>query len=487
MGSGETAPTMVKVHRSIAERVLASGTEPDTEPDTEAAGARTTVTGPSLMSVRGILLDTPFGFQTNASEIAARAASYFAESVGATLEVAGMRSSADLTGERGHEIVARIAALPLVFSGPGSPSYALRQWKGTLVPSLLAEKLELGGAVTFASAAALTLGSATVPVYEVYKVGEDPHWLEGLDLLEPLGLPVALIPHYDNAEGQTHDTRYCYLGEERLSLMEAELDEETFVLGVDEHTALCVDLDAASAAVVGRGAVTVRVHGRSTRIEADSTVSLARIREVASELASVGSRRSPTASRGGDSAGGEWPPIGDEGTGESDTDGQRGETSFAEATADESSSPAGSGGSPLLLAIRTHESAFRFARERSDAHAMAAAALALEQEMWAWRADTLQSDEMDRGRASLRAMIADLGQLAEFGTRDPAEVIGPYIEVLVDLRDRARRDRRFAEADSVRDRLTALGVALHDTSEGSTWELADTDGGTVDIARDRAP
>ena len=32
------------------------------------------------------------------------------------------------------------------------------------------------------AAAALTLGLVTIPVYEVYKVGEDPFWLDGLDV-----------------------------------------------------------------------------------------------------------------------------------------------------------------------------------------------------------------------------------------------------------------------------------------------------------------
>jgi heme A synthase len=48
----------------------------------------------------------------------------------------------------------------MVFAGPGSPTYALRQWAGTPVPDLLADKLRTGGAVTFSSAAALTLGVA---------------------------------------------------------------------------------------------------------------------------------------------------------------------------------------------------------------------------------------------------------------------------------------------------------------------------------------
>ena len=88
------------------------------------------------------------------------------------------------------------------------------------------------------SAAALTLGSHTVPVYEVYKVGEDPRWVEGLDLLGQItGIRAAVVPHYDNAEGGTHDTRFCYLGEPRLAGLEAELPAEVGVLGVDEHTA----------------------------------------------------------------------------------------------------------------------------------------------------------------------------------------------------------------------------------------------------------
>lgn len=438
MGSGETAPTMVKVHRAVTDRVH------EALGDQKAVGGGTR-RGPDRAI--GLLLDTPFGFQTNAAELAARAVIYFRESVGATLEVAGMRNYEDLTGDKGHEVIARMVELPLVFAGPGSPSYALRQWRDTLVPSVISEKLALGGAVTFASAAALTLGSATVPVYEVYKVGEDPHWLDGLDLLSALGLPAAVIPHYDNAEGQTHDTRYCYLGEERLRLMEKELEAGTFVLGVDEHTAVMFDFEAASATVVGMGAVTVRVRGSSQRIESGETVSLEQIREIAAGLASRTPLRAP-------------------GTGAADRFAADG---FAAA----SGRPQGDG-SPLLSAIRAHEASFRAAKARSDAPGMVSAALALEEELWAWRADTLQSDEMDRGRASLRAMIGELGQLSEIGTRNPAELIGPYVDVALSLRDSARRERRFAEADSVRDRLESLGVEIHDTPDGSTWEIRGT-------------
>jgi len=444
MGSGETAPTMVKVHRAVVERLRDSG---------------------APEGVLGLLLDTPFGFQTNAAEISVRAVTYFRESVGAALEVAGMRSSADLAGENGHEIIARMVELPLVFAGPGSPSYALRQWRDTLVPSVLKEKLTLGGAVTFASAAALTLGSATVPVYEVYKVGEEPRWLEGLDLLSTLGLPAVVIPHYDNAEGQTHDTRYCYLGEERLSMMEKELEAGTFVLGVDEHTAVCIDFEAATAVVMGIGAVTVRVHGDSARIETGETVALDRILDIAAGLTSS----IPGASR----TSGAPPEKGARDDLEAEGAPRAASTGAGVGLGVGLGVGAGQqpGASPLLSAIRVHEASFRSAKASADAPGMVGAVLALEEELWAWRADTLQSDEMDRGRASLRAMIGELGQLSEVGTRDPAELIGPYVDLALGLRDAARRERRFEEADSVRDKLELLGVEIHDSPEGSTWEI----------------
>jgi len=449
MGSGETAPTMVKVHRAVVERL-----------------------GPG--PVRALLLDTPFGFQTNAAEIAARTVSYFRDSVGATLDVAGMRSAADLEGPGGDAVIARLVAAALVFAGPGSPTYALRQWQGTLVPSVLAEKLALGGALTFSSAAALTLGVVTVPVYEVYKVGEHPRWAPGLDLLAPLGLRVALIPHYDNAEGGTHDTRFCYLGEDRLAALERELPEGAFVLGVDEHTALCVDLDAGTAAVQGHGGVTVRVRGRSVRIEAGETVPFDRIPGLAAELAAGGTGDAALAVPGTAVPGTAVPGTAVPGTAVPGTDTAGGPAAGTPGgAAGAGARSADRDGPPLLSAIRLHEESFRAARDGSDAEGMVRAVLALDDELWAWSADTLQSDALDRGRASLRTMVAELGTVAERGTRDPATVVGPFVDLALSLREAARSERRFAEADAVRDGLVALGVEVRDTPGGSEWGLVD--------------
>jgi hypothetical protein len=223
-GSGETSPTMVTTHKALAARLL--------------AGRRAAV-----------LLEAPYGFQENAAGVSARAQAYFARSVGLTVTVlaapAGQRSG-DPAGDGG---AAAPPSADWVFAGPGSPSYALAQWRGSPVAEALRDRIAAGEGVTvLASAAAATMGFTAVPVYEIYKAAAAPHWLDGLDLLGILGLKVAVIPHYDNAEGGSHDTRYRYLGERRLSLLERELPADAAVLGVDEHTAAVIDLRASSPA-----------------------------------------------------------------------------------------------------------------------------------------------------------------------------------------------------------------------------------------------
>ncbi len=244
MGSGETSPTMVTIHKALVERL-----------------------GPGHHT--GVLLDTPYAFQENAADISARSQAYFARSVGLTVGVIAH------SGDHAAPDVAAIRGSDWVFAGPGSPSYALRKWRGTQVPEALRDRIAAGTGITIiASAAAAAMGLFAVPVYEIYKAGEDPHWLEGLDLLGVLGLKTAVIPHYDNAEGGTHDTRFCYLGERRLEILERELPADCAVLGVDEHTALVLDLETQLAEVLGKGAATVRKAGVSTVLRPDSAITL---------------------------------------------------------------------------------------------------------------------------------------------------------------------------------------------------------------------
>ena len=413
MGSGETAPTMVTTHRMLASKLQ--------------------------KPARAVLLDTPYGFQENAPELATKAVDYFQTSINLELEVAGLTEiiGADsLAVERGLQ---KVADADYVFAGPGSPTYALRQWSGTSLAGLLNKKLRGGGIVTFASAAALTLGRFTLPVYEIYKVGEDPRWLDGLNILGEIGINVALIPHYNNAEGGHHDTRFCYMGERRLSILERELPADVYVLGVDEHTGMVIDLDAETVTVVGKGVVTIRVRGESTQIASGETFSIDRLRDPQSIAA-------PTAKTKTDK-----PPSDSALTG----------ATQASTTFDNN----------LREATDRLNQVFSAALANSDADGAARAALELDDAIAGWSGDTLQSDATDHARAVLRSMITRLAGAATGGLRDPRDVLGPFVQVLLDLRAQVRADKRFDLSDIIRDRLAALNVEVRDTPEGAQWDF----------------
>jgi len=74
-------------------------------------------------------------------------------------------------------------------------------------------------------------------------------------------------------------------------------------------------------------------------------------------------------------------------------------------------------------------------------------------------------------------MIVSLGDLAETGLRDPRQVVGPFVEMVLGRRRLAREERRFAEADALRDELVALGVEIQDAAGGTGWELRPGGGG----------
>src|SRR6202140_5610356 len=141
-----------------------------------------------------VLLDTPFGFQPNADDLVARITDYFREHVGLEITLASPPHRGRATAPELEQFLARLSEANYVFAGPGSPTYALRHWSDTGVHERLVEKLALGGCVAFASAAAIGLGAYALPVYEIYKVGDDPTRTEGLDRVSPVRVPRALSP-----------------------------------------------------------------------------------------------------------------------------------------------------------------------------------------------------------------------------------------------------------------------------------------------------
>jgi len=385
-GSGEISPTMTSVHKQLVAR----------------AGH------PRL---NAIFLDTPFGFQPNADELVARTVTYFRQHVGCEISAASFRHREHATPLETERFLARLREANYVFAGPGSPTYALRHWRNTGVLDRLAEKVDHGGCVAFASAAAIGLGAYALPVYEIYKVGDDPSWTAGLDLLGQIGVRCAVIPHYNNHEGGTHDTRFCYMGEERLRRLEAMLPDDVLILGIDEYTACIIDVEAQTVSVRGRGGVTVRRHG-SERVWTGTTFPLAELHHPSSAPSATTSSRSGPAAAAPDDF------------------------------------------------------------DRFNVDGLVAAILEMESVLQERIADVGGTAERDRVRAEMRRLVVRLGDLARDGGREEArEYVAPLVAVLLSMRGEARREQRFREADRLRAILADCGVEVQDTPAGTEWSL----------------
>jgi cyanophycinase-like exopeptidase len=230
MGSGEVSPGMVKVHRGLLDRV-------EGEP-------------------RPVFLDTPAGFELGIDAIGQRFAEYFQTSLGTPLRVARYHHRED-PPDKQADALAILAQAKYIVAGPGSPTYAIRQLRDTPIYGVILSRWNAGAQLVFASAATVSLGRHALPVYEIYKVGEGLHWEEGLDLLGPSGYELAIIPHWDNAEGGTHDTRACFMGMDRFGRLRDQLPPTAVVLGVDEHTAVTLDIAHDEGVVGGRSGITV--------------------------------------------------------------------------------------------------------------------------------------------------------------------------------------------------------------------------------------
>jgi hypothetical protein len=227
------------------------------------------------------VLETPAGFEPNSAQVAGRVADFLEKQFAARnpeIQVIPARQRGTPFSPDAETVVAPLYQANVMHLGAGSPTYAVRQLRDSLAWGLLQARHRLGAAVVFASAGAVAAGASALPVYEIYKAGADLHWQPGLDFFGPFGLRLAIVTHWNNnAGGAALDTSRCYLGLARFERLCALLPPETVVAGIDEQTALLLDLAAGTGRVAGPGGVTVMRGGLSTRFEAGANFPLERL------------------------------------------------------------------------------------------------------------------------------------------------------------------------------------------------------------------
>jgi cyanophycinase-like exopeptidase len=247
VGAGELMAAMSSIHRATINRI---------------GGAP-----------RAVFLDTTAGFETNVSAISAKAVEYYSHHLQTDLTIASYRHREQSSTDEIATAVAAIRNANLIFAGPGSPTYAIRQWQDSPIWQAVIESFEAGADLLFASAASIALGRHALPVYEIYKAGEDPYWAEGLDLMSRFGLQLAIVPHYDDhSGGDNYDSRFCYMGAQRFDTLQEKLPPEVTILGIDAYTCVCFDPNTRTASVAGQGGITLIGEAGVNRHEGGSEI-----------------------------------------------------------------------------------------------------------------------------------------------------------------------------------------------------------------------
>ena len=207
------------------------------------------------------ILETPAGFELNSDQVAGRVAEFLEkrlQNYKPQIDVVPARKRGTDFSPDDSDILKPLLLADMIFMGPGSPTYAVRQLKDTLAWDILRARHRLGATLVFASAATISVGAWALPVYEIFKVGEDVHSVPGLDLFADFELTLSFIPHWNNAEGGVDlDTSRCFVGLDRFNEWCTNLPSENTTLGLDEHTGIIFDFQSGECQVLGVSSVSL--------------------------------------------------------------------------------------------------------------------------------------------------------------------------------------------------------------------------------------
>lgn len=228
-GSGETAPSAVKTHDFVFNRI-----------------------GKDKPSI--VVISTPAGFQPNVKVVCEEIADFFErhlKNYHPRIEIVYAN-----TREQANEpkLIQPLNEADYIFTGPGSPTYAVRHLQGSLLYEKIVERVRSGASLGLASAAVMAFSKFTLPVYEIYKAGFPLYWEPGLNLYSLIFRELVVVSHFNNNEGgKKNDTSRAWMGRERFEKLFAMLPLTQKVWGIDEHTAVLFDLKTKQVRSMGKG------------------------------------------------------------------------------------------------------------------------------------------------------------------------------------------------------------------------------------------
>jgi len=211
--------------------------------------------------LRIALMETPAGFELNSAQVVGKVGDFMKtrlQNYKPVVDLVPARKKNTLFSPDDPEIIKPLLYANVIFMGPGSPTYTIRQLKDTLAWDVIRARHRLGATLIFASAATISISAHALPVYEIYKVGQDVHTVDGLNFFADFGLHVSFIPHWNNADGGVDlDTSRCFIGLDRFAEWCNLIPADNITLGLDEHTGIIMDFESRTCEISGVSSVSL--------------------------------------------------------------------------------------------------------------------------------------------------------------------------------------------------------------------------------------
>jgi cysteinyl-tRNA synthetase len=128
-------------------------------------------------------------------------------------------------------------------------------------------------------------------------------------------------------------------------------------------------------------------------------------------------------------------------------------------------------GDALLERVREGEQAFHQGLESQDYREATKALLELDRIVWQATGSREEQSAVSRSREKIRDLIFSLGMRIDASSSNRSECLAPLIEALIQLRRDFRAERKWSEADAIRDILSQAEVTVEDTPNGSQWRF----------------
>jgi cysteinyl-tRNA synthetase len=121
--------------------------------------------------------------------------------------------------------------------------------------------------------------------------------------------------------------------------------------------------------------------------------------------------------------------------------------------------------------VHASEESFHAGLKQHDLKKSATALLEIDRLIWQAHEDHESAEFISQARDILRDMVVFLATRLDEAPLDQAACLAPLVNELLALRSKFRQNKKWQEADDIRDSLLKANIIIEDSKDGSQWKL----------------